>query len=220
LIDATITGIVRSPDTPREVTREDARCLATAIVDGFGVDVLRSHGLGALQLRRTDVDLSALKAVSSIAVGQHVASLLDRCDLGHVFGAAIATAAATSGADLAQGECIGRELRRPEFGSYLVQALIGESHRTRALSRNALGVVAWRCLDFGKMMQAGLKLSLSSSERSCMVVAARTTPGYRAALIAAITKDRVIDPAIANTVGQSVFNCLSPANQQRLRAQP
>jgi hypothetical protein len=213
-------------DDPRnaDFTEAQARCLASALVDGIGVRRLRAAGIEPDDLRRPDYDLPPrLEASLSHAVKRDFGARLQACGLGELFSKAIAgsVGAGTNAPTPAELQCIGAAFQAPQQRELLANALL----ETRPSASSALGFarILLGCISFGRLVAEGARsnnVSLAGDEVSCIDRAARTSTGLRGFLADKIRGRAVDSQTAVREFGLAMARCLTPDHVRQLAGLP
>jgi hypothetical protein len=213
-VDAASAGLLaETPAAPKD----DIRCLAEAIVDGIGVDRLRSAGVSVGELSNPEFEPPATIAKSMDTEARiDLATRLQKCGIGRIVGSDVALQFARTenqGSDIEKSdvECFARGFegagaRRMIAGMMLSDLTIPDADRLARLTVECVGLARIIGNDSG--------LNLTDAEAECIDRTGRSDTTFVKALA-----DRFRDVAPAATsaaerVGVRVAACLTPAHRR------
>jgi hypothetical protein len=140
----------------------DDRCVAVAIVHGYGAQVLVNHGLTPNGLRNPDTTLDVLPA-PTVAQVDAVGAGLQRCHI-DIFGRSLAEGLGVT--DAAGVACFVRSMTLPAARRFLVLMLLSRPIDLAA-AHNVVGLIAG-CMDLATLVVRGIDPSVDAETRTCV----------------------------------------------------
>ncbi|MDO8390581.1 MAG: hypothetical protein Q7V57_08840 [Actinomycetota bacterium] len=164
-VDAMVEGT--SPDSG--FNADEARCMATSVVDQLGVDALQAAGITPETVRAAgDIDVTGLLTeAGAVTLADSVANCID-------WGAMIAGQldAEDAGITAEQAHCIGDKVGESELiREVFVQGFMGSTAGASQESARALGAEVVTCIDFGEMMATAMTTAgvpISDQQAACI----------------------------------------------------
>jgi hypothetical protein len=210
LVAATTSDIMRSQNFAQSPTKDDAHCVATALVDAFGVKMMHDRHIDVDRA----LDLSVLRDALTSAVTAKAATLLRICNLGAILGLDVnedfQSLSFDSHASARSTDCFIRRLSSTSANALLVDVIISGLDNTSAIDIARKTPMLIDCGDWASQTESQVHEPLSSNERSCADRVIRSSSAFRAALVAAIQHDREIE--INGVLQTQALNCLSASH--------
>jgi hypothetical protein len=202
-VDAMVASDQANPPADRGNPLE-IRCVAGAIVHGFGVQAFRLHGLTPNALRNPNSTLEKLPTPAPAQI-EAVGAAMQRCPLTG-FGQSFARGVGAT--DAATVACFTQGLQRPDARRFLVISFLGRQKLDLSTARSLVGLMA-RCTDLATLFVNAIGKTLDAGTKQCVITqlhgadaALRT---YWALKIADADPDQVSQAS--ETVGVAINQC-------------
>jgi hypothetical protein len=155
--------VVKFSTAPKPPSLADSRCIAGAIVHGYGVKAFAAHGLTPNGLRnpRTSIDDLPTPTLPQVdAIG----AAMQHCQLSHL-GAALARGLGIS--DARTAACLATALARPQARRFLALSALGRHRVNLATAHTVVGLIAG-CADLASLILRQSDLPADSAIRECV----------------------------------------------------
>jgi len=142
---------------------DDNRCLASAVVHGFGVAGISAHGLTANGLRNPRTTLDDLPT-PTLAQADAIGAGVQRC---HIAPAAAGMARSFGATDAQSAACMTSAFGRPQARRFLALLVLGRQRISLAVAHSVVGLIS-SCLDLAALIVRAASLPPDATIRQCI----------------------------------------------------